>query len=178
LSTALEAQARTAALPITIEAEGIGKYPRQIDAAVYFCVLEALQNTAKGAQASAAQVTLYRDGQYLVFTVTRRRQGLRPGHYPQGNRAARPSRPPGRHHRHHLHPRPRHPADRPGTHCRRLKAMPPSQISCSGSPHPGGIVAYAGQTIENPVTKERITFRDDRRGSGRRHGRLDAVNCI
>jgi hypothetical protein len=39
-------------------------------------------------------------------------------------------------------------------------------------------VAYAGQTIENPVTKERITFRDDRRGSGRRHGRPDAVNCI
>src|SRR2546422_1079735 len=46
LSTALEAQARKAALPITIEAEGIGRYPQQIEAAVYFCVLEALQNTA------------------------------------------------------------------------------------------------------------------------------------
>jgi signal transduction histidine kinase len=70
LSAALEAQARKAALPVTIEASGAGRYPPQIETAIYFCVLEALQNVAKYAQASAAQVTLCDDGHCLAFTVT------------------------------------------------------------------------------------------------------------
>jgi signal transduction histidine kinase len=70
LPAALEAQARKAALPVTIEASGAGRFPQEIEAAVYFSVLEALQNVAKYAQASAAQVTLGRDGPHLVFTVT------------------------------------------------------------------------------------------------------------
>ena len=36
--------------------------PQDVEAAVYFCVLEALQNAAKYAQASAARVTLGHDG--------------------------------------------------------------------------------------------------------------------
>jgi signal transduction histidine kinase len=51
---------------------------------VYFCVLEALQNTAKYAQASAAQVTLSGDGQYLVFTVTDDGKGFDPATTPKG----------------------------------------------------------------------------------------------
>jgi signal transduction histidine kinase len=78
LRAALEAQARKAALPVTIEAADLGRYPQQIEAAVYFCVLEALQNTAKYAQASAAQVTLCGDGQHLVFTVTDDGKGFDP----------------------------------------------------------------------------------------------------
>jgi signal transduction histidine kinase len=84
LHAALEAQARKAALPVTIEAEGIGRYPQQIEAAVYFCVLEALQNTAKYAQASAAQVILCGDGQHLVFTVTDDGKGFDPAATPRG----------------------------------------------------------------------------------------------
>jgi len=68
LGAALQAQARKAALPVIVEA-AVGRYPQQAEAAVYFCVLEALQNAAKYAQASAARVTLCQDGQYLVFTV-------------------------------------------------------------------------------------------------------------
>ena len=68
LGAALQAQARRAPLPVTVEA-AVGRYPQQAEAAVYFCVLEALQNAAKYAQASAARVTLCQDGQYLVFTV-------------------------------------------------------------------------------------------------------------
>ena len=45
---------------------------------MYFCVLEALQNTAKYAQASAAHVTLCHDGQRLVFTVTDDGKGFDP----------------------------------------------------------------------------------------------------
>src|SRR5262249_53679088 len=47
LRAALEAQARKAAMPVTVEAAGLGRYPQKIEAAVYFCVLEALQNVAK-----------------------------------------------------------------------------------------------------------------------------------
>jgi signal transduction histidine kinase len=70
LPAALQSQARKAAVPVTVEALGVGRYSQDIEAAVYFCVLEALQNVAKYAQASAAQVTLCHDGQYLTFTVT------------------------------------------------------------------------------------------------------------
>jgi signal transduction histidine kinase len=69
LTAALEAQARKAAIPVTVEAPGVGRYPREIEAALYFCVLEALQNVAKYAQASAARVTLGHDGRFLAFTV-------------------------------------------------------------------------------------------------------------
>ena len=69
LTAALEAQARKAAIPVTVEAPGVGRYPREIEAALYFCVLEALQNIAKYAHASAAHVTLGHDGRCLAFTV-------------------------------------------------------------------------------------------------------------
>jgi signal transduction histidine kinase len=69
LGAALEAQAKKAPLPVTVEACGIGRYPQQIEAALYFAICEALQNAAKYAQTSAARVTLRGDGQFLVFTV-------------------------------------------------------------------------------------------------------------
>ena len=38
--------------PGDVEADGIGRYPQDVEAAVYFCCLEALQNVAKYADAS------------------------------------------------------------------------------------------------------------------------------
>src|SRR5215472_14651775 len=84
LGAALEAQARKAALPVTVEAPGSGRFPQEIEAAVYFSVLEALQNVAKYAHASAAQVTLGRDGPHLVFTVTDDGQGFDQATTPMG----------------------------------------------------------------------------------------------
>jgi signal transduction histidine kinase len=69
LPTALQAQARKATLPITIEADDIGRYPPDTEAAVYFCILEALQNTQKYAQASRAVVRLRQDGDQLAVEV-------------------------------------------------------------------------------------------------------------
>jgi len=69
LGAALEAQASKAAFPVTVETHGTGRYPQEIEAAFYFSISEALQNTAKYAQASAARVTLRRDGPFLVFAV-------------------------------------------------------------------------------------------------------------
>ena len=65
-------------------AAGLGRYPQKIEAAVYFCVLEALQNAAKYAQASAARVTLRPDGQCLAFTVEDDGTGFDPATTPRG----------------------------------------------------------------------------------------------
>ncbi|HXZ74872.1 MAG TPA: histidine kinase, partial [Streptosporangiaceae bacterium] len=70
LVPALQAQARKASLPVEIDADGVGRYPQDTEAAVYFCALEALQNIAKYAGASRATVALSCSGGRLRFTVT------------------------------------------------------------------------------------------------------------
>jgi signal transduction histidine kinase len=70
LVAALQAQARKASLPVEIDADGIGRYPQEAEAAVYFCTLEALQNIAKYAGASCATVGLSCSDRSLRFTVT------------------------------------------------------------------------------------------------------------
>jgi signal transduction histidine kinase len=70
LAAALEAQARKAAVPTSVDADGIGRYPQDVEATVYFSVLEALQNVAKYAGASAATVTLGEAEGRLQFSVT------------------------------------------------------------------------------------------------------------
>ena len=78
LAAALDAQVRKAAIPVTVEAATVCRYPQDVEAALYFCVLEALQNAAKYAHASAAKVTLCQDGQQLRFTVADDGQGFDP----------------------------------------------------------------------------------------------------
>ncbi len=63
LVAALNAQARKSPVPVAVEADGIGRYPQDTEAAVYFCCLEALQNIAKYARATQARIRLQaRDG--------------------------------------------------------------------------------------------------------------------
>jgi signal transduction histidine kinase len=69
LPVALEAQARKATLPVELDASGIGRYRQDVEAAVYFCVLEALQNVQKYAGASRATVLLRVDDGALTFEV-------------------------------------------------------------------------------------------------------------
>jgi signal transduction histidine kinase len=61
LAAALEAQARKAALPVSVDADGVGRYPQDVEAAVYFCCLEAMQNIQKYAHAESATVRLRED---------------------------------------------------------------------------------------------------------------------
>jgi signal transduction histidine kinase len=49
-----------------------------VEAAVYFCCLEALQNAAKHAAADRVTVTLRNDGDRLAFTVTDDGRGFDP----------------------------------------------------------------------------------------------------
>ena len=69
LTAALKAQSRKSALPVAVESDGIGRYPQEAEAAVYFCTLEALQNAAKYAQASHAVVRLSAPNGVLAFAV-------------------------------------------------------------------------------------------------------------
>ena len=69
LVAALEAQARKATVPASVQADGVGRYDQEVEAAVYFCVLEALQNTAKYAGASRAEIRLRADNGELTFDV-------------------------------------------------------------------------------------------------------------
>jgi signal transduction histidine kinase len=70
LEAALTAQARKSPVPVEVEATGIDRFPQEIEAAVYFSALEALQNTAKYAAATRATITLSRANGSLSFTVT------------------------------------------------------------------------------------------------------------
>ncbi len=78
LAAALEAQGRKAAVPTTIEPDGVGRYPREIEAAVYFCALEAMQNVAKYAGASAAVVRLAEHDGALEFEISDDGSGFDP----------------------------------------------------------------------------------------------------
>jgi signal transduction histidine kinase len=69
LGAALAAQARKATVAVTVDAEGIGRYSQDVEAAVYFAVLEALQNVQKYAGASRAVVQLREDSGELRFRV-------------------------------------------------------------------------------------------------------------
>lgn len=69
LPSALIAQANKSTLAVEIRAEGIGRYPQEVEAAVYFCCLEALQNVAKYAGPCQVAVTLSADAGNLSFEV-------------------------------------------------------------------------------------------------------------
>ncbi len=78
LSDALEAQARRSPVPVTTESRGIGRYPQEMEAAVYFCVLEALQNVAKYSMATSARLCVSAVNSHLSFEITDDGRGFDP----------------------------------------------------------------------------------------------------
>jgi signal transduction histidine kinase len=69
LLSALEAQARKSPVATTVQADGIGRFDQDVEAAVYFSCLEALQNVTKYAQAGQAIVRLANGDGHLTFEV-------------------------------------------------------------------------------------------------------------
>jgi signal transduction histidine kinase len=84
LVAALNGQAKKSALPVTIQADGLGRFPEDTEAAVYFCCLEALQNTAKYAGATQAAIALRAQRETLTFTVSDDGAGFDAQHTPLG----------------------------------------------------------------------------------------------
>jgi len=70
LAAAITAQARKSSLPVRVDADGAERFAPEVEATVYFCILEALQNVAKYAGATQTSVTLSTDEGELRFSVT------------------------------------------------------------------------------------------------------------
>jgi signal transduction histidine kinase len=69
LLAALRAQARKVPVPTTVQGDGIGRFGQDVEAAVYFSCLEALQNVAKYARASNVTVRLSNGDGTLTFRI-------------------------------------------------------------------------------------------------------------
>jgi signal transduction histidine kinase len=69
LVAALEAQTRRSPVQVTVESDGVGRYAREVEAALYFCALEALNNVAKYAEAASVQIDLSEEDGMLHFRI-------------------------------------------------------------------------------------------------------------
>jgi signal transduction histidine kinase len=78
LAAAIRAQAGKAAVPVEVSSDGVGRYPPEIETAIYFCCLEALQNAARHATGSAVWVSLAEDGADVAFTIADDGPGFEP----------------------------------------------------------------------------------------------------
>jgi signal transduction histidine kinase len=69
LGEALRAAANRSPLPVEVTADGIGRYGPEIEAAVYFCCLEALQNAGKHAPQARVELRVWEESGGLLFSV-------------------------------------------------------------------------------------------------------------
>jgi signal transduction histidine kinase len=85
LESALRAQAARFSLPIDVSASRLTRYPSEVEAAAYFCCLEALQNVAKHAKATRVLIRLEDAAGELAFSVTDDGVGFDPLRVRQGS---------------------------------------------------------------------------------------------
>jgi signal transduction histidine kinase len=78
LGAALQAPARRFAVPVELQIDDVARQPREVEGAIYFCCLEALQNVAKYAQASHIKVRVWRQDSTLAFAVEDDGKGFEP----------------------------------------------------------------------------------------------------
>jgi signal transduction histidine kinase len=76
LVAALEAQAARSPLRVEVRAGSVQRYPPEIEAAVYFCCLEALQNAVKHAHATTMVINIEELDGELRFTATDNGRGI------------------------------------------------------------------------------------------------------
>jgi signal transduction histidine kinase len=84
LGEALRAAAKRSPLDVTVVAGALGRHPEQVEAAVYFCCLEALANAAKHAPGAAVTITLEAGTGELRFEVSDTGPGFDPARTPAG----------------------------------------------------------------------------------------------
>ncbi len=69
LAAALAGITRKAAVPVTVQAAGLERYSKEVEATVYFCVLEAVRNALEHGSARSVQVLLEESGDGVAFEV-------------------------------------------------------------------------------------------------------------
>ncbi len=84
-AAALSSQVLKLPIAVTVHAAGVGRHPRPVEAAVYFCVLEALQNVVKHAGATSAHVVIRESDRAVTFEVSDDGKGFDPGEVASGS---------------------------------------------------------------------------------------------
>jgi signal transduction histidine kinase len=69
LVPALRSAVATSPIPVTVDAVGVGRLPAPVEAALYFCCMEAVQNAAKHSGALSVSVRLAKNGDRWHLTV-------------------------------------------------------------------------------------------------------------
>ena len=85
LDAALRAAARRHPSPVQLDAARLGRLPASVEAAVYFAVVEALQNAAKHAAGARVGVAVAREDGSVVFDVADDGPGFAPGEVARGH---------------------------------------------------------------------------------------------
>src|SRR6266550_2298589 len=85
LQAALAAHVRRLAVPVELHVDGVPRQSREVEGAVYFCCLEALQNVVKSANASAVDLYMSTENSMLAFRVEDDGKGFDPGTVTQGS---------------------------------------------------------------------------------------------
>lgn len=87
IAPALEAHVRKEAIPAALEiADGVRahRFDPEVEAALFFCCVQSLQNAARHAGGGEIAARLDRDQDAIVFTVSDRSSGLDAGSTPDG----------------------------------------------------------------------------------------------
>ena len=95
IAPALAAQYVRSGLPVRMDADATGRYPIEIEAAVYFAALEALQNAAKYANAGEIAIAIQPADGELRFSVRDDGVGFDPAHDRSRQRSGGHPRPAG-----------------------------------------------------------------------------------
>lgn len=69
LAAALRAAVQTSPVPVELMSTGVGRYPVEVEHALYYCCLEALQNAAKHAAARGVVIELYGDDRAVTASI-------------------------------------------------------------------------------------------------------------
>ena len=85
LEAALRAQIRRITVAVDLQFDDVARQPREVEGAVYFCCLEALQNVAKYAQATRVSLRVWQEDANLAFRVQDDGKGFDPVTVPQGS---------------------------------------------------------------------------------------------
>jgi signal transduction histidine kinase len=79
LAQALPALAARAPVPVQLNLQGLGRHPASIEAALYYCCSEALQNAAKhGGPDTTVTFTAHAHGRMLTLTISDTGRGFDP----------------------------------------------------------------------------------------------------
>lgn len=84
LPDALRSGTRRLPVPVRVTGQGVGRYPRAVESAAYYCCLEAVQNAVRHGGATEIAVDLAGDGTGVRFCVRDDGTGFDPQRTPAG----------------------------------------------------------------------------------------------